>query len=115
VNDANLQNDGDGGLAARLRVVIDLATAAQVFLWVCLIAYIAWHTKPRGDGMELVAVAPATVILALGVGPARAFRRSGWLLAGVIVACLGVLVGIAYFAEVVNEMNMVWVPQTGYR
>jgi hypothetical protein len=115
VSDANLQNDDDGALASRLRVVIDLATAAQLLLWVCLIAYIAWHTKPRGDGMEWVAVAPATLILALGVGPARAFRRGGRLLPGVIVACLGVLVGVAYFAEVVNEMNMVWVPQTGYR
>ena len=70
MSDANLQNGSDdGGLASRLRVVIDLATAAQLLLWVCLIAYIAWHANPRGDGMEWVAVAPATLILALGAGP----------------------------------------------
>jgi hypothetical protein len=54
--------------------------------------------------MEWVAVAPATLILALGAGLARAFRRAGWLFPGVIAACLGFIVFIVYFAEVVREM-----------
>lgn len=114
MSDAKLQNDrGDGGLASRLRFVIDVATAAQAALWIGLIAYIAWHTNPRGDGFEWVAVAPATIILFLGVAPARGFRRRrpG---PGVLIACLGVMISTAYFAEIVREMNMRWLPQTGY-
>jgi hypothetical protein len=111
MNDANPQNGHDGGLAWRL---IDLATAAQVALWIGLIAYIAWRTNPRGDGMEWVGVAPATIILVLSVAPARNFRRRGQPLLGVPVACLSLAVSIAYFAEIVRETNMEWVPQTGY-
>lgn len=116
MSDANLQNGSDdGGLAARLRVVIDFATAAQVALWIGLIAYIARHTNPRGDGMEWVAVAPATILLFLGVAPARGFRGRRRPLPGVLIACLGVILGIAYFAEIVRETNMKWVPQTELR
>lgn len=115
MSDANLHDEDDGGLASRLRVVIDLATAAQVLLWVCLIAYIAWHTNPRGDGMEWVAVAPATILVFLGVAPARGFRGRRRPLPGVVIACLGFILGIAYFAEIVRETNMVWVPQTELR
>jgi hypothetical protein len=114
MNNANPQNGRDDGLAWRLRFVIDLATAAQVALWIGIIAYIAWHTNPRGDGTGWVAVAPATIILVLGVAPARNFRRRGPPLPGVLLACLGAAVSIAYFAEIVRETNMEWVPQTGY-
>ena len=95
----------DEGLAARLRVVIDIACAAQVALWVGLIAYIAWHTNPRGDGMEWVAVMPASLICFLGVAPARSFRKRSRPLPGVVVACIGLVISIAFFAEVVSEMN----------
>ena len=115
MSDANLQNDNDGGLAARLRVVINLAVAAQVVLWVGLIAYIAGHANPRGDGMEWVAVAPATILLFLGVAPALTFRGRRRQLPGVVIACLGVVLGVVYFAEIARETNMKWVPQTELR
>ncbi len=114
MSDAEPRNGPDDGLALRLRFVIDAATVVQAALYIGLIAYIAYHTNPRGDGMEWVAIAPATIILFLGVAPARGFRRRSRPLPGVLIACLGVIVGIAYFAEIVREMNMVWVPQTGH-
>ena len=116
MSDANPQNDNDGGgLASRLRVVINLAIAAQVVLWVGLVAYIAGHTNPRGDGMEWVAVAPATILLFLGVAPALGFRGRNRPFPGVVIACLGVLLSIVYFAQIARETNMKWVPQTELR
>jgi hypothetical protein len=113
VKDAHPPNRHDEGLASRLRFAIDLATAAQVALWIGLIAYIARHANQRGDGMEWVAIMPATIILFLGVALARIFRRPERLPLGVVIACLGLAVSIAYFAEIVRETNMKWVPQTG--
>jgi uncharacterized membrane protein YjjB (DUF3815 family) len=47
---------------------------------------------------------PASLILVIGVAPALAFRREGRLLpVGVLLACVGVVLNIALFLEIVRE------------
>ena len=95
---------GDQGRAQWLRAVIYVCVAAQVLLWLGLIVTIARHTNPKGDGMEWVAMAPASIILALGIGPALAFRRErGLLWLGALLAFAGLIAGGALFLEILRE------------
>lgn len=90
--------------AKPLRVAIYICVALQVLLWLGLFFYIAQHSNPKGDGMEWVAIMPASLILVIGVAPALAFRREGRLLpVGVLLACVGVVLNIALFLEIVRE------------
>jgi len=94
----------DQGRAQKLRAVIYVCVAAQVLLWLGVIVTIARHANPKGDGMEWVAIAPASIILALGIGPALAFRRErGMLWLGALLAFAGVIVGGALFLEILRE------------
>ncbi len=56
--------------------------------------------------MEWVAVAPATLFLAAGAGSPFAFRNENRLLpVAVVIACVGVVVGVAFFLEIVREFG----------
>jgi hypothetical protein len=89
--------------ARRLRGAIYVAVAVQILLYLYLYIYIFQHSNPRGDGMEWVAVMPATFVLALGVGPALGLRNRRWLALGVLLAIVGVLLNIAFFLEIARE------------
>jgi hypothetical protein len=83
--------------------VIYIGVAVQVLLYLYLFYYIGQHSNPKGDGMEWVAVMPATLIVIAGVGPALSFRkdRRPWI--GAIISLIGVAVGIAFFLEIARE------------
>ena len=55
---------------------IILAVAVQALIYLYLYVYIFQRSNPMGDGMEWVAVMPATFVLAAGAGPALALRSS---------------------------------------
>lgn len=69
-----------------------LLSGAQAVFWVYSIAYIIRSANPKGDGMELVAVMPMTLVFAVFVIPAlmlsffTRLHRVGVTL-GVIGAC----------------------------
>ena len=58
----------DGRQSVRIAVLI--IGGLQVGFWLYLFFYIAQHSNPKGDGMEWVAMTPATGVLVALVWPA---------------------------------------------
>ncbi len=99
-------NGSEERRAKRLRLAVHVGIAAQVLIYVYLYVYIYQHANPMGDGMEWVAVVPATFILAVGLIPTVALRLNRRLLpAAAIVAFVGVVINAAFLLEIVREMN----------
>jgi hypothetical protein len=94
----------DGPKFKALRAVVLILAGLQVLFWLYFFVYIGQHSNPMGDGMEWVAVMPATFILLLFAAPAFNF---GWnnrmLLAGLLLAVAGAALNIAFFAEIARE------------
>ncbi len=94
----------DGPKFKALRAVVLIAAGLQVLFWLYFFFYIGQHSNPKGDGMEWVAVMPATLILAIFVVPALQFgTKNRMLLAGLLLAAAGALLNIAFFAEIARE------------
>jgi hypothetical protein len=53
-----------------VRIAVLTIGGLQVGFWLYLFFYIAQHSNPKGDGMEWVAMAPATGVLVALVWPA---------------------------------------------
>jgi hypothetical protein len=94
----------DGPRFRALRAIVLILAGLQVLFWLYFFVYIGQHSNPMGDGMEWVAVMPATVILAVFAAPALTF---GWndrmLLAGLLLAIAGAGLNVAFFAEIARE------------
>jgi hypothetical protein len=88
----------------RFRTAANVGIRIQLLIYVFLYVYIGWHFNPKGDGMEWVAVMPATILLFLGAVPAfvlcRADRLPGLAAA---LAIIGVAMNVAFFLEVARE------------
>ncbi len=96
------KTDGRGKL---LRAMLYAAIAAQVLIYLYLYVYIGQHANPKGDGMEWVAVMPASFVLGIGIVPALLLLQwKRWLPIAVLAACAGVALNIAFFLEIVREM-----------
>jgi len=98
----------DGGAdrsrATLLRTLILVGVGVQVLIWLYLFVFIAQHANPKGDGMEWVAVVPATLVLAVGAVPALVLlvnRR--WLALGVLFAAVGIILNAGFFIEIARE------------
>ena len=97
---------GEGGRSRVLRGAIDVGIAAQVLLYLYLYVLIFRHSNPKGDGMEWVAVMPASIILALGVAPPLVLRKERrWLWLGLLLAIAGLMLAIAFLFEVAHEFG----------
>lgn len=93
------------GRGKLLRVMLYAAVAAQVLIYLYLYVYIAQHANPKGDGMEWVAVMPASFVLGIGIVPALLLRNTErWLPIAVLAACAGIVLNIAFFFEILREM-----------
>jgi hypothetical protein len=71
--------------------VLGLA-AAETLFWLYTFYYIDRHANPRGDGLEIMAAVPTTLILLTGVLPALIFGLLGLrfqLAAAAAVICVG--------------------------
>jgi hypothetical protein len=89
------------------REAIQVAVAIQVLLWFGVFFYTAEHTNPEGDGMEWVGIMPASFVLAIGTLPGLRLRNSARLLPlGVLLACIGVVLSIAFFFEIIRETEL---------
>jgi hypothetical protein len=94
----------DDGRARRLRVAIYAGIAVQVLIYLYLFVYIGRHANPKGDGMEWVAIVPATFVLGIGALPALGLGFSRrFLPAGVMLALIGVALNAAFFLEIARE------------
>ncbi len=77
---------------------------AQVAFWLYFWVYIGAHANPKGDGMEWVAIAPATLILGVFVLPALMFAwRRQSLLVAALIAVVGAGLNVAFFLEIARE------------
>jgi hypothetical protein len=76
----------------------------QVAFWLYLFFYIAQHSNPKGDGMEWVAMAPATGILVMFVWPALQFGAKNELLfLAILLTLTAALINVVFFAEIARE------------
>jgi hypothetical protein len=66
--------------AVPLRRIASIGGAAQALFWIFFAFYVSYHANPRGDGMEWLAMMPATFILVVFVRPAScsASPAAGW-------------------------------------
>jgi|SRR4029453_6444076 hypothetical protein len=92
----------------RLRLSVLLACAMEAAFIVFLTVFLFQHADPRGDGMEMVGVGFAFMLIFLPFTmPAFILARHGrWL---VLAAGLAALAAIAYFAfwlETVSELGL---------
>jgi hypothetical protein len=95
----------NGWQFAGLRRAILITGAAQVALWCYLWAFIARHANPMGDGMEWVALVPATGILGLFVAPALIIGAINRLLIlGALFAIAGAVLNVLFFIEITREL-----------
>ena len=92
----------------RLRLSVLFACAMEAAFIVFLTVFLFQHADPRGDGMEMVGVGFAFMLIFLPFTlPALILARSGrWL---VLAAGLSALAAFAYFAfwlEVLSELGL---------
>jgi hypothetical protein len=92
----------------RLRLSVLFACAMEAAFIVFLTVFLFQHADPRGDGMEMVGVGFAFMLIFLPFTlPALILARSGrWL---VLAAGLAALAAFAYFAfwlEVLSELGL---------
>ncbi len=89
-----------------LRVLVLAAAAAQTAFWIYTWFYIIGHANPKGDGMELVALGPLTLIFLIFVLPPLLFGAGGRALpvsAGLLV--LGAAANAALWIEILAELG----------
>ncbi len=89
-----------------LRPFVLALADAQIAFWLYLWVYIGARANPKGDGMEWVAIAPATLILGAFVLPALIFawkRQS--LLVAALLAIVGAGLNVAFFLEIAREFS----------
>jgi hypothetical protein len=89
-----------------LRLLAWICAGLQVLVWLYLAYYIGQHTNPKGDGMEWVAMSPATMILVATIVPVWRLARNNngeWLEVAAGLAALGVALNLLLFFQVANE------------
>jgi hypothetical protein len=98
------QQGSDERRVRRYRIAINIGIAIQVLLYLYLYVYIYQHSNPMGDGMEWVAIMPASFLLGVGAAPAYALsKRRRWLPLAIPLAAFGVVINVAFFLEIARE------------
>ena len=88
-----------------LRRIALIGGIAQVMFWLLFAFYISYKANSLGDGLEWVAMVPATGILAVLVAPGLllgAINRLLVLAAGLVLAAA--LFNVLLFAQVAQEL-----------
>jgi hypothetical protein len=76
----------------RLCIVALGLAAAETLFWLYTFYHIDRHANPRGDGLEIMAAVPMTLIFVIGVLPGLIFSLLGLrysLAAAIAVICVG--------------------------
>jgi hypothetical protein len=91
--------------AVSIRATVILVAGAQTVFWLYTWYYILGHANPKGDGMELMATMPMTMIFLVLVAPALVLGLAGRALRTALVLLLIALVlNFFIWSEVVKEL-----------
>jgi hypothetical protein len=92
----------------RLRVSVLFAVGIQSLFLIFFTVFLFNHADPKGDGMEMVAVGAAFMLIFLPLSlPAFILAKEGRLL--VLAAILAGIAAVAYFAfwlEILDELHL---------
>jgi hypothetical protein len=94
-------------LAARdLRMAALTVAAAEAVFWVYSIIYVIRHANPMGDGMELVAIMPLSVLFGALTLPALLLARGGrWIKTSVAFALASGVANFLLWQEILYELS----------
>ncbi len=89
-----------------IRIAAMLVAGVEILFWIYTFFYISQHANPLGDGMEMVAVVPMTIIAVFLAFPAFALSISGrtWWLAASFALAAAVANGVVW-AQVLGELR----------
>jgi hypothetical protein len=77
---------------------------AQTLFWVYTIYYVISHADPKGDGMEIVAIGPMSIIFFALVLPALLKSRRGHSLGAAAILCLlGLAANLIVWGQILSE------------
>jgi hypothetical protein len=100
----------------RLRTSVLFAVAAESLFIVFLTVFLFNHADPKGDGMEMVAVSAAFMLIFLPLSlPAYLLAKNGRFL--ILAAFLAGLAAILYFLfwlEILDELGIQAAPWAGF-
>jgi len=93
---------------SRLRLSVLLTCWAEIAFIVFFTVFLFRHANPRGDGMEMVAVGFAFMLIFLPFTlPALILARNGrWLVLAAVLAGLGAFAYFSVWLEVVSELGL---------
>jgi hypothetical protein len=87
-----------------LRIIVLALAGAQVLHWLFFWYYIGQHSNPMGDGMEWIAIVPATLLFLAFAVPALILGLIGRLLwVAAALAGIGVVLNLIFFLQIAAE------------
>jgi hypothetical protein len=91
-----------------LRTSVLFAVGAEIGFIVFLTGFLFWHADPRGDGMEMVGVGAAFVLIFLPFTlPALILARKGrWLVLAAVLAAAGAVAYFTLWLELLDELHL---------
>lgn len=91
-----------------LRTSVLFAIGAEVGFIVFLTGFLFWHANPRGDGMEMVGVGAAFMLIFLPFTlPALILARKGrWLVLAAVLAAAGAVAYFTLWLELLDELHL---------
>lgn len=91
-----------------LRTSVLFAIGAEVGFIVFLTGFLFWHADPRGDGMEMVGVGAAFMLIFLPFTlPALILARKGrWLVLAAVLAAAGAVAYFTLWLELLDELHL---------
>jgi len=103
MNDPALDPSTETGKAARATIIA--LAGAQGLFWIYTIYYIISHANPKGDGFELVAIMPMSIIFIMLVLPAlmMGLNKRETLRIPTILCLLGLVANFIVWGWIVAE------------
>ena len=91
-----------------LRKSVLFAVGAEIGFIVFLTGFLFWHADPRGDGMEMVGVGAAFMLIFLPFTlPALILARKGrWLVLAAVLAAAGAVAYFPLWLELLDELHL---------
>jgi hypothetical protein len=96
----------------RLRASVLLAVAGESLFLVFLTGFLFAHADPKGDGMEMVAVGAAFMLIFLPLSlPAFLLAKDGrWLILAASLAGLAAILYFLFWLEILDELHIQTAP-----
>jgi uncharacterized membrane protein YpjA len=103
MTDPALDPATETGKSARWTIMA--IAAAQAVFWLYTIYYVIARANPKGDGFELVAIMPMSLIFLVFVLPAFLKARAGRSLKAAAILCLiGLAANFFVWAQILSEL-----------